>query len=60
MGQVSGNRNGGSGLMREVFDQWTFVTAAYVVGIGGTVAMIAWAWISMRAAERRRERSREL
>ncbi len=46
--------------MREVLDQWTFVTAAYVVGIGGTVAMIAWAWISMRAAERRRERSREL
>lgn len=45
--------------MREVLDPWTFVYAAYALGIGGTVAMIAWSLLSMRQAERRRERSRE-
>ena len=45
--------------MREVLDQWTFVTAAYVIGIAGTAAMIAWSWMGMRRAEKRREKSRE-
>lgn len=45
--------------MREVLDEWAFVTAAYVIGIAGTAAMIAWSWLSMRRAEKRRERSRE-
>ena len=45
--------------MREAFDPWTFVYAAYAIGIGGTVLMIAWSLVSMRRAERRRERSRE-
>ena len=45
--------------MREALDQWPFVIAAYAVGIGGTLALVAWAWLSMRAAERRRDRSRE-
>jgi len=36
------------------------VTAAYVVGVGGTALMIAWSWLAMRRAEKRRERSREL
>jgi nitrate reductase gamma subunit len=45
--------------MREALDEWTFVTAAYIVGVGGTVLMIAWSWLAMRRAEKRRERSRE-
>lgn len=40
----------------ESLDQSTFVAAAYVVGVGGTLAMIAWSWISMRRSEERRER----
>jgi hypothetical protein len=45
--------------MREALDPWIFVYAAYAIGVGGTAAMIAWSLLSMRAAERRRERSRE-
>lgn len=45
--------------MREVLDPWTFVHAAYAIGIGGTVLLIGWSWLTMRRAERRRERSRE-
>jgi hypothetical protein len=44
--------------MREALDPWTFVAAAYAIGVGGTALMIAWSIISMRHAERRRERSR--
>ena len=46
--------------MREALDQWAFVWAAYALGIGGTVLMIGWSWLSMRRAEKRRDRSREL
>lgn len=45
--------------MRETFDQWAFVTAAYVIGITGTATLIVWSWLSMRRAERRRDKSRE-
>lgn len=45
--------------MREGLDHWTFVLAAYALGIGGTLALIGWAWTSMRRAEARRDRSRE-
>jgi hypothetical protein len=45
--------------MREALDPWIFVYAAYAVGVGGTALMIAWSLVSMRRAERRRERSRE-
>jgi len=45
--------------MREALDPWMFVYAAYAIGVGGTAIMIAWSLISMRSAERRRERSRE-
>lgn len=31
---------------------WPFIIASYVVGIGGTLAMAAWSWASMRKAER--------
>ena len=30
---------------------WSFVSAAYVVAIGGTVALLAWAYVTMRRAE---------
>lgn len=46
--------------MRETLDPWTFVIAAYAVGIAGTAAMIVWSWISMRRAEKRRDESRKL
>ncbi len=44
--------------MREALDQWDFVIAAYAVGVLGTLAMVGWAWLDMRRAERRREASR--
>ena len=46
-------------MTREVLDQWQFVVAAYAIGIGGTLLTVAWSWIAMRRAERRRDRSRE-
>lgn len=45
--------------MREALDPWLFVHAAYAVGGLGTLAMAGWSLWSMRAAERRRDRSRE-
>lgn len=45
--------------MREALDQWTFVLAAYGVGVVGTLVMIAWAWLVMRRAEKRRDESRK-
>ena len=45
--------------MRETLDPWTFVVASYVLGVGGTALMIAWAWLGMSAAEKRRDKSRE-
>jgi hypothetical protein len=44
--------------MREALDQWNFVIAAYAVGAGGTLAMVAWAWLSMRRSEKRRDETR--
>ena len=44
--------------MREALDPWTFIIASYVLGISGTLGMAAWAWIGMRRAEERRDRSR--
>jgi putative effector of murein hydrolase LrgA (UPF0299 family) len=41
--------------MRENLDQWDFVIAAYAVGIVCTLIMTAWAWQSMRRAEKRRD-----
>lgn len=45
--------------MREAFDPWTFIAAAYAIGLAGTAAMVGWSWIGMRNAEKRRDRSRE-
>jgi hypothetical protein len=33
-------------------NQWAFVWAAYALTLGGTVALVAWAWAAMRAAEK--------
>ncbi|MDB5712624.1 MAG: hypothetical protein JWO15_21 [Sphingomonadales bacterium] len=33
-------------------NQWAFVTAAYVIAIGGTIATTLWAYMAMRRAER--------
>jgi hypothetical protein len=41
--------------MREVLDQWDFVLAAYALGIGGTLATVAWSWLAMLGAEARRD-----
>jgi len=45
--------------MREALDQMSFVYAAYAVGVLGTLAMVGWSLLAMRAAERRRDKSRE-
>ena len=44
--------------MREALDQWNFVIAAYVLGVGGTLALVAWSWLSMKRAEARRDKAR--
>jgi hypothetical protein len=41
--------------MHEGLDQWSFVIAAYALGIAGTLALAGWSWMSMRRAERRRD-----
>ncbi|MFA9199866.1 MAG: hypothetical protein ACEQR8_01580 [Cypionkella sp.] len=41
--------------MREGLDHWPFVLAAYVLGVVGTLALLAWSWLAMRRAERRRD-----
>jgi hypothetical protein len=44
--------------MRETIDAWTYVWAAYAVGVGGTLALVASSWLGMKRAEARRDRSR--
>ena len=44
--------------MREAFDPWTFIIAAYALGAGGTLLMVGWSWLAMLRAVGRRERSR--
>lgn len=39
----------------EALDHWNFVIAAYAVGVGGTLAMVAWSWLAMTRAEKRRD-----
>jgi putative effector of murein hydrolase LrgA (UPF0299 family) len=42
-------------MIRENLNQWDFVIAVYVIGIVGTLAMVGWAWQSMKRAEKRRD-----
>ena len=44
--------------MREALDQWDFVIAAYLIGVGATLALVAWSWAAMKRAERRRDEAR--
>ena len=44
--------------MIETFDQWQFVIASYALGGGATLALVAWSWLSMKAAEKRRDKAR--
>ena len=44
--------------MREALDPWPFVIAAYALGIGTTLALVAWSWLAMRRAEKRREEAK--
>lgn len=44
--------------MRENLDQWTFVLAAYAIGVAATLVLVGWSWLSMKRAERRRDESR--
>lgn len=44
--------------MTESFDQMQFVYAAYAIGGGATLALVVWSWLTMRRAEKRRDRIR--
>ncbi|WP_202391120.1 hypothetical protein [Allopontixanthobacter sediminis] len=44
--------------MREGLDQQLFVVAAYAAGVIATLALVAWSWLAMRAAEKRRDEVR--
>lgn len=44
--------------MREALDPWPFVIAAYALGVGATLALVAWSWLAMRRAEQRRAEAR--
>lgn len=45
--------------MSEGLQQWDFVLGAYVIGVVGTVLLIAWALMTMRRAERRRDKVKQ-
>jgi hypothetical protein len=45
--------------MRETLDPWLFVNAAYALAIVATLALVAWSWLAMRGAERRRDAGRK-
>ncbi len=45
--------------MREALDQWTYVLAAYGVGILATLMLTAWSWIAMLRAEARLARVKQ-
>ena len=44
--------------MREGLDQWAFVLAAYAIGVAATLILVAWSWLAMQRAERRRDQTR--
>lgn len=45
--------------MREAMDPWTFVVAAYAVGVGAALTMVAWSLLTMKRAEKRRDEARK-
>lgn len=46
-------------MQHEALNQWHFVVAAYVIGVGGTAALLVQSWLAMRRAEARREKARD-
>lgn len=44
--------------MREGLDQWSFVLAAYGIGIAATLLLVAQSWLAMRRAEAKRAATR--
>lgn len=44
--------------MRESLDQWLYVSAAYGVVLFTTLAMVGWSLLSMRNAEKKRDKAR--
>lgn len=32
-------------------NHWPFIITAYVIVLGGSAALVIWAWLSMRSAE---------
>jgi hypothetical protein len=44
--------------MREGLDQWLFVYGTYALAIVATLGLVVWAWLTMRAAEKRRDKGR--
>lgn len=45
--------------MREGLDHWSFVLAAYAIGVGATLILVGWSWLAMKRAERRRDETRK-
>jgi hypothetical protein len=44
--------------MREGLDQWAFVLGAYAIGVAATLILVAWSWLAMQRAEKRRDETR--
>ena len=42
-------------MTHEALNQWTYVIAAYAVGLAGTAALVLQSWWAMRRAEARRD-----
>jgi heme exporter protein D len=45
--------------MHEGLNHWTFVFAAYAIGVAGTALLVLSSVLAMRRAETRRDRARE-
>jgi hypothetical protein len=45
-------------MQHEALNQWHFVAAAYAIGLGATMALLAQSWLAMRRAEAQRDRAR--
>lgn len=45
-------------MVHESLNQWSFVVAAYGVGLGAAALLVAQSWLAMRKAEARRDAAR--
>lgn len=46
-------------IQYEALNQWHFVIAAYAIGLGGCLGLVAQSWRAMRRAEQRRDQGRD-